>query len=111
RESARAAAAAEPARDAGAVLAAVEPVLERARRHAEAAEQVAGWAEYAGWVRTGEELVERLLATGTADLQAYRVNAGATVSDAVTSGPFEFEQPVEAFGTPMAVSNHRANVV
>ena len=111
RETVRVTAAAAPARGAGAVLASVEPVLERARCYAEAAEQVAGWGEYAGWVRTAEELVERLLATGTADLQAYRVNSGATASTAVTSGPFEFEQPIEVFGTRMAVSNHRANVV
>jgi ubiquitin-protein ligase len=106
REAARAVAAAEPARASGAVLASLEPVLDRARQHAEAAEQAAAWAEYAEMMSRAEELVRRLSATDPATLQAYRVTAAG-----VTSGPFEFEKPVEVAGMSVAVANLRANTI
>jgi hypothetical protein len=106
REAARAVAAAEPARASGVVLASLEPVLDRARRQAEAAEQIVAWAEYADMMRRGEELVRHLSATDPATVQAYCVTAAGEAS-----GPFEFDRPVEVAGLSVAVANPRGNTI
>lgn len=105
RELAHLSAASEPARAAGASLASLEPVLERARAESSAADRVVAWAEHSELLRRGRELVDRIKSTGPANLQAYRVETTAG-----TTGPFDFEQPVDsgAGGAPIAVWNMRA---
>ena len=106
RELARLAAATEPARASGGALASLEPVLQRARDEAAAADRAAAWAEFADLLRRGQQLVDRSKAAGPAALQAYTAeSAGAA------TGPFEFEQPVEVGGATVAVSNVRGGVL
>ena len=109
REVSRLAVASEPAREAGAALASLEPLLHRARLESAAADRVAAWADHAELLRRGHDLAERLKATPPAQFQAY-----FTETAAGRSGPFEFEQRVElddGTATPIAVWNLRAGVV
>ena len=106
RELARLAASAEPARASGGALASLEPVLQRARDEAAAADRAAAWAELADLLRRGQQLVDRAKAAGPASLQAYTADAAGT-----PAGPFEFEQPVPLGASTVAVANVRGGAV
>jgi hypothetical protein len=106
QEVARATAAAEPARGAGAVLASVEPVLERTGGEAAAADRVAAWAEYADLMLRSEELLRRLTGADPARLHAFFASTPAG-----EAGPFEYEQRIDFGGTVLAVSNPRGTTL
>ena len=107
RELSRLAAALEPARASGAVLASLEPVLHRAARESAAVDRLAAWADHADLLRRGNELVERVVAAGPAALQAY-----STEGQSDHAGPFEYEQSVNTGGgTTIAVWNLRSRLI
>jgi hypothetical protein len=107
RELGRLAAAAEPARSSGASLASLEPVLQRARGEASAAERVAAWAEHVDLLRRGHDLVQRVVAAGPAGLQGFSADTPAG-----KAGPFDFEQLSDlGGGTTVAVWNQRSGAV
>jgi hypothetical protein len=100
-ETARAAAAVQDAREkVESAVTTIEPTLERARDELATFERVIAWREFAGLSATALDLVDRVVAWGSAGVQAYFV-----VNEAGEFGPFEFEQRLDLGQNALAVRN------
>jgi ubiquitin-protein ligase len=83
-----------------AAIAALSPIVERAKDELSVFERVIGWREYVDLSSKAQALVERTIAWGSAGVQAYYVeNEGGSF------GPFEFEQRLDLGESALAVRN------
>ncbi|HEY7117802.1 MAG TPA: hypothetical protein VH475_14535 [Tepidisphaeraceae bacterium] len=78
----------------------IAPTVDRANQELALFDRVIAWHEFAELSRRSRELVERILAWGSAGVQAYFVeNEGGVF------GPFEFEQRLELGDSVLAIRN------
>ncbi|HYE19519.1 MAG TPA: hypothetical protein VEA69_13795 [Tepidisphaeraceae bacterium] len=90
----------EAGEKARAAIETIEPIIARARDEISTFDRVIGWKEYLVLTGKARELLDRIMAWGSAGVQAYFIeNEGGAF------GPFEFEYRVDLGDAAVAVRN------